>query len=196
MHCTRNKAERKTARIKEQSEKPREDDFEKTCLSSALRSWNPLSQLSGWWTSREPQWPADSPGFGAQRVGSRPPNNPQKTPPPCHMHPSSHRPTLHPSMHMAFHSIWLSMADVAAGFSVCTHLPNKSWRFWPTVTVMPSKNVIVGVIGVLLQAQTNTRLYYCVCEDKDSACLGVNPSSNLDHHFTRDHINLLKYQWG
>lgn len=76
-------------------------------MSSALQSWNPLSQLSGWWTSREPQWPVDSPGFGAQRVGSRPPSNPPNTPAPYHTHPSSHRP-----MHMAFHSPWMPLAHL------------------------------------------------------------------------------------
>lgn len=98
---------RKDKKDKRAREKSREDQKkrEKTCLSSALRGWNPLSQLSGRWTSREPQWSVDSPGFGAQRVGSGPPSNPPNAPAPDHTHPSSHHP-----MHMAFHSLRMPLA--------------------------------------------------------------------------------------
>lgn len=94
-----NKAEtaRKKQRIKEEERRP-ERMIKKTQLVIGSVELKSLSQLSGWGTSSEPQWPADSPGFGAQRVGSCPPNNPQPLPP-CHMHPSSHpHPTL-PSLH-------------------------------------------------------------------------------------------------
>lgn len=146
---------KKTERIKEWERDPERSILNKNCLSLPLQSWNPLSQLSGWPTSREPQWPADFPGFGAQRVGSRPPRHPEYPHPSCSAHPSS-----------LLHALGLPFRLIVNGccrrlnqepacrnnrihgwIYVRTHLPDKSWRCKPAVPVLPNKNAIVGVNG-------------------------------------------------
>lgn len=48
----------------------------------------------------------------------------------------------------------------------------------PTVTLLPNKNVIVAVIGVLLQAQTNVFASLWVCGQCLFLSLDTNPNSN------------------
>lgn len=166
-------------------------------MSSALRSWNPLSQLSGRWTSREPQWPVDSPGFGAQRVGSSPPSNPLNPPAPYHTHPSSHHP-----MHMAFHSLWMPLAhlnnrkhkQIYMCVCVCVRerLADKSGGFELTVTLLPNKNVIAAVIAIVVLAQTTL---VCVSPRRDEDSGSPHPwiLILIPHKRFYPHTNLLLF---
>lgn len=169
----------KTERIKERERDPERTVLNKNCLSLALQSWNPLSQLSGWPTSREPQWPADFPGFGAQRVGSRPPHHPEYP-----HHPSSLLHARGLPFRLIVNGCCRRLNQEPARLNnrihgwiyVCTHTcptnpGDVSQQSQPCQIRMPSS----GVIGVLLQAQPHT----CTLWWRRGQCLSLYSDIDL-----------------